>query len=210
MWRRWCEYLLLFWGLPALLFAFRDSLAYAVLPLVLLVAAGCSLLLWRDGVLQRQWRQARQLTLASVKPILPLLLVGSLALLALVSYFLPAQLLELPRYWTPGWLLLLLIYPLFSALPQELIFRTYFFHRYQQLFPSARSRWLFSSCSFSFAHLFYGNWIAVTLSFAGGLLFGYRFIKSGSTALVVVEHSLWGIIIFSIGLGSYFVGFDLP
>ena len=54
-------------------------------------------------------------------------------------------------------------------------------------------------------HLVYGNWIAMILSWFGGALFGYRYMQTRSTPVVVVEHAIWGSFIFTIGLGSYLV-----
>lgn len=205
MWLRWCEFFALFWGIPCILYIYRASLGQLLLPLIGLVALCCCRYLWRDGILQRQWQLAKEFEWHMLKPVLrvfvPLALLSSIFIILVM----PERFLDIPLAWTGGWLMLLLMYPIFSVIPQELIFRTFFFHRYRRLFPRRMTRVLISSLSFGFAHLLYANWIAVVLSFFGGILFGYRFVHSGSTAVVIVEHSLWGCFLFTAGLGSYFL-----
>ena len=97
------------------------------------------------------------------------------------------------------------LYPALLVLPQELLFRCFFFHRYESLFGG--KTWLLILCnaaSFGLSHLFYGNWIAPTLSFVGGLLFAWRYATTRSLAAVSLEHALWGNYLFTIGIGWYF------
>ena len=56
----------------------------------------------------------------------------------LVWWLVPQQALSLPRRATGLWLAIMALYPLLSALPQELLFRPLFFRRYGALFPSRR------------------------------------------------------------------------
>ena len=121
-------------------------------------------------------------------------------------YILKPQLLFLlPLEHTQLWLGTLLIYPICSVVPQEIIFRTFFFHRYKGIIPSKQARCLLSSASFALAHAIYGNWLAVLLSGIAGLLFGYRYLTTRSTLVVVVEHSIWGSYLFTVGIGIYFL-----
>ncbi|MEH6709730.1 MAG: CPBP family intramembrane glutamic endopeptidase, partial [Paraglaciecola polaris] len=136
---------------------------------------------------------------ASLKVFVPV----AIALALLVYFFAPHILFKLPREDVQFWLLTLAIYPIVSVIPQEVIFRTFFFHRYKHIIPSKNIRWALSTVSFSLAHVVYGNWIAVGLSFIGGGLFGYRYIKSRSTLVVVVEHTLWGSYLFTLGVGVF-------
>jgi membrane protease YdiL (CAAX protease family) len=102
------------------------------------------------------------------------------------------------------WILVMVFYPLFSVYPQEIIFRAFFFHRYEKLFGN--NSWLIisSGLSFGFVHLFFGNWIAVVLSCAGGIFFANTYSKTRSLLIVSMEHSIWGDFIFTIGLGIFF------
>ncbi|WP_284217703.1 CPBP family intramembrane glutamic endopeptidase [Agaribacter marinus] len=125
-------------------------------------------------------------------------------LLTLGIYFIfPDYFLALPIQNNSLWLITLLIYPLVSVIPQEIIFRTYFFHRYKNILPSKTGRLLVSSFCFGLAHIVYGNWIAVAVTWVGGLIFGYRYIQTRSTLVVIIEHSMWGSFLFTIGLGAF-------
>jgi uncharacterized protein len=117
----------------------------------------------------------------------------------------PAQFLSIPLDQVEIWVALMLLYPLISVLPQELIFRSFFFHRYGPLFRG--QPWLaigVNGALFGFAHLIYGNYEAVVLSAALGLLLAYRYARTRSLWAVCVEHTLYGELAFAIGLGHYF------
>ncbi len=132
------------------------------------------------------------------------LLLGSLALTACVLWFHPERFFDLPRRQPRAWILLLGLYPLLSVLPQELFFRVFFFQRYAPLWNSTAPRVLASAAAFGLAHLFYGDWLSVGLATAGGLCFSWTFARTGSLILVVLEHSLYGALLFTIGMGRFF------
>jgi uncharacterized protein len=102
------------------------------------------------------------------------------------------------------WLLIMLLYPLVSVYPQELLYRAFFFHRYRRLFGSGWAMVLASACAFGFVHLIFGNWLATALSAIGGLLFALTYRRSGSLLLTCIDHALFGNFIFTIGLGRFF------
>lgn len=58
--------------------------------------------------------------------------------------------------------------------------------------PKAWCLDLANACVFALVHLVLGNGVAPLLSLAGGLLFAYTFARTGSHALVTLEHGLWG------------------
>ena len=95
-------------------------------------------------------------------------------------------------------------YPTVGALLQELIFRGYFFYRYERLFADSWVFLLVNATSFAMFHLFYLNPIAPTFSFLGGLLFAHRYRQTRSLFAVAFEHGLWGGFLFTIGLGHFF------
>lgn len=99
---------------------------------------------------------------------------------------------------------LMVLYPLISALPQEFIFCSFFFRRYEPFFGKAKLMIIASAIIFAYAHVLYINPIAPTLSFIGGLIFAYDYAKHKSLALVTIEHGLYGNALFLIGLGWYF------
>lgn len=100
--------------------------------------------------------------------------------------------------------MIVILYPVLSALPQELVFRPLFFRRYGALLPGGWRGIAANAATFSFAHLMYWNWIVVALTFAGGLVFAAAYERQGSFPLAVVLHSVAGWVIFAVGLGVFF------
>jgi len=116
----------------------------------------------------------------------------------------PGQALGLPRRAPGLWLAILALYPLLSALPQELIFRVLLFRRYRRLFAGERAAVAASAVTFALAHLLFWNWVALALSLAGGAIFARAYLGRGGFALAVVLHAVCGWLIFTSGLGIFF------
>jgi hypothetical protein len=139
------------------------------------------------------------------------LLLGSV-LTAYAAYGYPHYFLSLPQRAPELWLRVMIFYPLLSVTAQEMLFRVLFFHRFGTLFGEAAWRAIIANAAlFAFAHgvLFAYrqptfHWQAVAISFIGGLIFARRFVRSGSFWAVFAEHSLYGDLIFTIGLGVFF------
>jgi membrane protease YdiL (CAAX protease family) len=199
---RWraAELLLLFGAGPALL---ARAPAAMVIPGILSGASICLALLLRDRGFDRRllWNAtgARQ----AWGPMLLRTAVGCLALLLLVVVVRPEALFQLPRNRTGLWLIIMVAYPLLSVYPQELIFRTFLFHRYRDLLP-ARMLLVTSALGFGYAHIVLHNWPSVLLSTIGGVLFASTYQRSRSTLLVAAEHAIYGCFVFSVGLGGLF------
>lgn len=100
------------------------------------------------------------------------------------------------------WGLILFIYSLFSVYPQELIYRTFYFQRYEVLFKNKKLFLFINAIVFSLAHLFFRNTLVIGLTFLGGLLFAFTFNKTKSTLLVTIEHAIYGCWLFTVGMGS--------
>jgi len=98
-----------------------------------------------------------------------------------------------------------IFYPIFSVIPQSLIYRALFFHRYDKLFGNPYLKIILSAVFFAFGHILYKNWLVVLLAFVAGLIFSIHYYKSKSLAWNVVEHSLYGVVLFGSGLGYFFV-----
>ena len=130
------------------------------------------------------------------------LLMGLIA--GVVLAFLPENLFSLVKESPDLVVALAIFYPLVSVVPQEFLYRAYFFHRYSSIFSSPVTLCLVSAGLFSYLHIIYVNWIALSMSFAGGLLFSYTYLRARSFFLVCLEHSLYGLWIFVVGLGDYF------
>lgn len=100
------------------------------------------------------------------------------------------------------WVIILFLYATFSAYPQELIYRTFYFQRYEVLFKN-KSLFIFvNSIVFSLAHLFYQNPLVLLMTFLGGILFALTYDKTKSTLLVAIEHTIYGCWLFTVGMGT--------
>ncbi|MFI1743229.1 CPBP family intramembrane glutamic endopeptidase [Thalassobellus sediminis] len=100
------------------------------------------------------------------------------------------------------WGKFIFIYSLFSVYPQELLYRTFFFKRYNLLFKNISLFIFVNAIVFSLAHLFFKNSLVIILTFLGGLLFAFTFNKTKSTLLVSVEHAIYGSWLFTVGMGG--------
>ncbi|WP_298500138.1 CPBP family intramembrane glutamic endopeptidase [uncultured Algibacter sp.] len=106
------------------------------------------------------------------------------------------------------WFAILFFYSFFSVYPQELIYRTFYFKRYNNLF---KSEWLFifvNAILFALAHLFFGSVLVLILTFLGGLLFSFTYKNTQSTLLVSIEHAIYGCWLFTVGMGEM-LGFPI-
>lgn len=94
------------------------------------------------------------------------------------------------------------IYTVLSVWPQEVIYRTFFFERYSELFGNKNSILWLNAFVFSLAHIFFKNTLVLVLTFIGGLLFALTYMKTKSTTLVSIEHALYGNWLFTVGMGQ--------
>ena len=104
----------------------------------------------------------------------------------------------------------MVLYPALSVYPQELVFRSFLFHRYAPVFGEGPGMVAASAAAFGYVHIIFGNWFSVAASGVGGWLFASRYLRSRSLFTASVEHSLYGILIFTIGLGRYFYHGAVP
>jgi membrane protease YdiL (CAAX protease family) len=100
------------------------------------------------------------------------------------------------------WLMILFFYTFFSVYPQELIYRTFFFQRYQSLFKNEFLFIIINAIVFSLAHIFFKNTLVLFLTFIGGIIFAYTYKKTKSTVLVSIEHAIYGCWLFTVGMGN--------
>ncbi len=94
------------------------------------------------------------------------------------------------------------VYTFLSVWPQEVIYRTFYFERYRDLFSSKKLLIFVNAIVFSLAHIFFKNTLVLVLTFIGGLLFAYTYVKTKSTTLVSIEHALYGNWLFTVGMGE--------
>lgn len=102
------------------------------------------------------------------------------------------------------WLIICILYPLFSVYPQELILRAFFFHRYRHLFPTPTIMILANGLAFAWVHIMFQNAVGVILCIPAGILFAYTYFKSKSTIASGLEHAMFGDFMWTVGLGYYF------
>ena len=132
--------------------------------------------------------------------------ICSLILILLTVLIFPEKLFIVQKS-NPGliWKIIVL-YPIFSALPQEFIFCKFFFSRYRHFFGEQVLMVTMSSAAFCIAHVLFINWVAPVLGFIAGLIFAGTFRRTKSLLIISVEHSLYGNTLFFIGLGWFFWG----
>ncbi|MEI4486241.1 CPBP family intramembrane glutamic endopeptidase [Frigidibacter sp. MR17.14] len=197
----WVEFIGLYLAIPLLIAVwlpasrmFTALFAMTALGLVLLWRTpGFSWLrLARDG-----WRG---LSLGPVVVLAALTALASVAVLAATG----GAMFELPRERPGLWVAILVLYPLLSALPQELIFRPLFFRRYARLLPGDRAAIVMNAAVFALAHLMYWSWVVAAMTFAGGLAFAWAYEVRKSLPLAVVLHAVAGGVLFTVGMGAYF------
>ncbi|MFI4896453.1 MAG: CPBP family intramembrane glutamic endopeptidase [Phycisphaerales bacterium JB059] len=117
-----------------------------------------------------------------------------------------ASWLRLPRQRPGLWVAIMILYPLLSVWPQEVVYRAFFHHRYEVILPGTLTRILMSALVFGFMHVVFLNWLAPAMTLLGGLLFAWTYERSRSLLAVTIEHALWGCLVFTIGIGWYFYG----
>lgn len=141
-----------------------------------------------------------------LQPILIRWVIATFAMIGFCLWYDPERFLYIPQNMPVFAVILCFVYPIVSALPQELVFCSFFFKRYGAFFGTGLKMVITSAIVFAYAHMLYINWVAPTLSLIAGLIFAQTYRESKSLALVTIEHGLYGNSLFLIGLGWYFYG----
>lgn len=197
------ELCVLYLGLPLLLYTQRHALDGWVAPILMLLAAGCTTLLLKDGTFKRKQLWNRESFHHHIRRTLLWFVPGALIVGSLFAALRPDLLWHLPLSKTEVWLVLMVTYPILSVYPQEIVFRTFFFHRYHPLFRTIRTKVIASGVAFGLAHIIFGNWTAPFMTTLIGLLCARTYAQSGSTLQAALEHGIWGWFAFTVGLGWY-------
>ena len=103
---------------------------------------------------------------------------------------------------------MIIIYTLFSVIPQEYIYRHFYQFRYQHLFKTNRSYQFINALVFSLGHLMFNNTLVMIITFIGGYLFISTYQKTKSIFWVSVEHLIYGGWLFTVGMGKM-LGFPI-
>ena len=199
--RLWLEFLTLFAGMPILMATQFGR--FPLFPVLFALAGVSAFLLWRTpdfrlsellrGPVLGEWRIILGFTLAVAA-------VSAAVVLALV----PDRFLDLPTHRPGLWVMIMLLYPFVSVVPQELIYRPLFFRRYGSLFPNVGTAVAVNAVAFGLGHLFFMSWVTVLMTGFGGLVIGWAYMRHRSFLLACVLHSIAGQIVFTSGLGVFF------
>jgi len=204
------EFAGLFFVLPSLI-AWAGPRVPA-LPVLWAISLMCLFSLRRDPDFDRQrlrlWDAAR--LSQSLKSILVPFCAAAAVLFLALRHWAPGLLFDLPKRNPVQWCLTLCLYPVFSVLPQGLVYRTFFAHRYERTFGSPAALALASGMAFGYMHIVFRNAWAVGLSIPAGLLFAARYRQTRSLLVSSVEHALYGCLIFTIGMGAFFYQGPMP
>ncbi len=155
--------------------------------------------------LKQIWKW-KSVTWKAMKPLLIRFVFACIGMTIFIYFYDPDRMLGMMDRNVGFLLLLLCLYPLLSALPQEFIFCSFFFERYKPFFGEGRVMVAASAITFAYAHCLYLNPVAPLLSLLGGVIFALTYLRTKSLAVVTIEHGLYGDFLFFIGLGWYFFG----
>lgn len=119
-----------------------------------------------------------------------------------LSLYQPELLFQIVREKPWVWVSILFVYSIVSVYPQEVLYRVFFFSRYEILFSNKRLLLFMNALLFSMAHIIFLNVFVLLVTFVGGLLFAYTYHHTRSTSMVFLEHTLYGYWIFTVGMGG--------
>lgn len=189
--------LIVLFAIVPVLYWFDMIPMHKVIPLIILFGY-CFFIL----IIHKQIRKESFHVKANWKNILLRFFAISSLIILFVTWLSPHVFADLGR--NKQLLLMLIIYPLSSAFPQELIFRKFFFHRYEGLFQNQTALLVVNIVLFSFAHIYYESLIVLAFTLGGGLLFVLTYRRTKSLLVVTIEHTLYGMLILSTSLSDYF------
>lgn len=106
------------------------------------------------------------------------------------------------------WFEMILIYTFLSVVPQEYIYRVFYFKRYRFLFSNPKTFFFVNALAFSTAHLMFQNTLVLAITFIGGYIFAYTYYKTKSMFWVSIEHLIYGGWLFTVGMGKM-IGFPI-
>lgn len=197
---RWTEIILLYIGIPLLYF--YDLLpVHKLLPLIIVFLVYLYIIL-RDKSFKRH-----QFKLNGFKAWSMIFFRTSIIVVFLLVYVwktFPEQLFHMPSGRTFFWLILIVLYPFISVIPQEFVYRVYFYHRFKGLLKNRNLLVLLNAVLFSFSHIIFENWVALIFTFVASIMFSLTYLRYRSFSITVLEHALYGNLIFTIGPGDLF------
>lgn len=106
------------------------------------------------------------------------------------------------------WIKMIFIYTFFSVLPQEYLYRVFYFKRYQSLFKNKNTLFITNALVFSLAHLMFHSILILLITLIGGYIFALTYNKTKSWLWVCIEHAIYGSWLFTVGMGTM-LGFPI-
>jgi membrane protease YdiL (CAAX protease family) len=196
--KRFIEFLLLFVAIPT-------SLAFDILPQVkfAFVVLGVIYVVYRSI---QERLLTKQHLLGNIKGNIPnglwYRVMAYIPLSTIIAwYFIPDSLFELVIQTPLLWIGIVIVYSTTSVYLQEFVYRTFFFARYGNLFPS-KVILLINGLVFGLAHLMFKNYYVLFLTFLGGLIFASTFLKTKSLLVTSIEHAIYGCWLLTLGIGK--------
>ena len=199
------ELVLLFIGLPL---ALKHAVQIEKMPLFMVLQpvllAFIVFLLWDRWFLLRR-ELIKGFRLSDLGSTLAVFIIDGGMVAAFMQQEMPYRFLAFPTQRYQTYERVMILYPLVSVLTQELVYRTFFFHRYGPLFGELRWAMVFiNGALFGFAHIVFDNYVAIIGTWVIGTLLAYRYASTRSFWAVFIEHTLWGWLVFTVGLNKYF------
>lgn len=203
----WIEFVVLFFGIPLLIFLDRDFIHPSIIILPVLIFIILILRYTTDFRLKELFRWG--ITKSTLIRNGWIALLWFLIMLGYVLLFERENLFNLPR--ANPWIFvgMCFFYPVFSAFGQEIIYRTFLFRRFTPLLSREWHFILASGITFSFMHIVYYDPVSMMLTFVGGLYFAKVYYQTRSVLFSALMHGITGMIVFGVGLGQYF-WLDMP
>jgi len=203
---KYIELLLLFGAIPILI----SFSIWPILKIILVLIAIIYCIIVAKKLKLITWKSILYLDFKTYwKNILVSFLIVLAASFIFMYYLYPNDLFIVVKKKPLLWLMILLVYSLFSVLPQELLYRDFFFKRYEDLFEDKYYLIWINLLTFPLAHLFFHNYFVLLVTFIGGIFFTITYYKSRSVMLVSIEHALYGNWLFTIGMGEM-LAFPMP
>ena len=200
------ELISVFIGLPLWVWSGWFTIDFVLIPVVVVLIPAIVWLIKAGGWNQRNfWSGDLTREKYFLRIILVRFVMTASMIIAFALMYRPEKIFDLPASNVTVWMVLAVFYPLLSVYPQELLYRGFFFQRYQRLFTSAWLMIIVSSLCFAWMHIVFESTVSLMFTLCGGLYFSHTYARTRSLRLVCLEHSLYGELIFISGFAEDFL-----
>lgn len=197
------EFLLLYFGIPLLIYF--KLIIISKMTLLLFISIPALLILLGDPNFEKTRLFSIMCSSQFLTKLCIRFTISSLVITFFILLLLP-QSIHTVQLKFSNWISNAYNYLILSVIPQEILYRAFFFHRYPLLFKKGYNPVLLSTLTFSFAHIVYVNGMAIIVTLIGGYFFSSTYNKSRSLLITIFEHFIYGIMIFSTGIGGILSG----